>query len=43
MLDSIFEALVEHFIGEKPVEYIVGNTNSMIVEIDGERFLIQKQ
>ena len=43
MLDKIFEALVEHFIGDKSVEFIVGNTNAMVVEIDGERFLIQKQ
>lgn len=43
MLDEIFEALVEHFIDDKTIEYIDGNTNAMIVEIDGERFLIQKQ
>jgi len=45
MMDEIFAALQEHLeeIGNHSLIYIEGSENSILIEIDGEQFLIPKR
>lgn len=45
MMDEIFAALQDHLEerGNHLLSYIEGSENSILIEIDGEQYLIQKR
>ena len=45
MMDEIFAALQDHLEerGNHCISYLEGSENSILIEIDGEQYLIQKR
>lgn len=45
MMDEIFAALQDHLEerGNHSLSYLEGSENSILIEIDGEQYLIQKR